>query len=369
MNFFNSLKDTILALEFTNFCNCSCIMCTQSMMKEPKGFMNRNTFEKIIKDIVEEDLCFDKLTPFGLGESTLHPEFFEYMSEIFSMNKSRKYFRSIDLHTNAINLSDELIDLFIKHSDQLNTISFSIDAITEDTYLNIRNNRNFNQMIQNIRKFFIKRGNKRVPRANLQFIVMEENKHEAKAFKDYWSSFLSEHKIDFQINYDWNPPMVKDTIFFKRLNPIKHEEINKSESLHYNTMVDLGLIKTEKNNEIKEERAVKSNEYRGEPKRRYPCSGPFKYMMLNYSGELTVCCIDTLRELSLGNINDSSIINLWNSPLNHSYRLDHIKGDLSRLPRCINCNNLDSPDISIDELERYLKHFGHKDHLKCLEEL
>jgi len=369
MSFFNSLNETILAMEFTNFCNCSCIMCTQSMMKDPKGFMDRNTFEKILKDIVAEDLQFDKLIPFGLGESTLHPEFFEYMSGIFTMNRDRRYFRSIDLHTNAINLSEEIIDLFVKHGDQLNTISFSIDSITEDTYFNIRNNKNFNQMIQNIRKFFIKRGNKRTPRVNLQFIVMNENVDEARPFMDYWSDFLASRNIPYQINYDWFPPMVKDTIFFKRLNPIKHEEINESERLHYNTMVKLGLIQKEEKENKEEKRAVVSNEYRGDTKRRYPCSGPFKYMMLNYAGEMTVCCIDTLRELSLGNVNNSSLISLWNSPLNHFYRLAHIKGDLSEIPRCVRCNNLDSPTIDKDELKSYIQHFGYKEYLRYLEDL
>ncbi|MFA5479075.1 MAG: radical SAM protein [Candidatus Muiribacteriota bacterium] len=364
--FSNLFENSVLSIELTNFCNCSCVMCTQSQMKgHARGFLSSEIFDKLLKEIVDNDLCFDKLIPFGLGESTLHPEFFDFMEEIFKINRTKRYFKSIDIHTNGINMSDELIKLFAEGGGGLSTLSFSIDAASEQTYFNIRRNRNFNNMIKNIQNVIRKRKNPQDPKIILQFIVMEENREEAPLFLNFWKDFLNQNRLDFQVNYDWNPPMIKDTIFFKRLNPVKHEEISKAEKIHYNVVENLGLIEKKTENS---DRAVESREYRGE-KRRYPCSGPFKYVMVNWEGEVTVCCIDTLRELSLGNLKNNTLQELWWSKKNHEYRLAHISGDISSMDKCLKCNNLDSPEISKKEIEKYLKKFGFKDYMKYLGDL
>ncbi|MGM0606880.1 MAG: radical SAM/SPASM domain-containing protein [Candidatus Muiribacteriota bacterium] len=360
----NFFDNTVLGLEVTNFCNCSCIMCTQSQNVAKKGFMDKKIFSKLIDEIVQKDMYFDKLIPFGLGESTLHPEFNDFLAEIFRINETGRYFKTIDLHTNGTGINEEVIELISNKASVPFTLSFSLDAASSETYYNIRKNRSFDKVVNNIEKLFKRRKKTGVPRITLQFIIMEENKHEVLSFYNYWKNFLKKNRIDFQTNYDWHPPMIKDTIFFKRLNPIKHENLAKSEKLHFDKMVELGLIKNKSN---REERAVESREYRGE-KRRYPCSGPFKYVMVNWEGEVTVCCIDTLRELSLGNIKNVSLEDLWHSKKCHNYRLAHIKGELETMPKCIKCNNLDSPEINKKELEKYLKKYGFDEYLKYLED-
>ena len=44
--------------------------------------------------------------------------------------------------------------------------------------------------------------------------------------------------------------------------------------------------------------------------KRKPCSGPFKYKFIASNGDVTVCCLDTEKELTIGNINESSRRNL-----------------------------------------------------------
>jgi len=360
-------SDTILALEFTNFCNCSCIMCTQSHTKINRGFMSEKTFEALISGIVKEDLYFDKLITFGLGESTLHPQFGQFMEKLFTINSTGRYFGGVDLHTNGIDLTDEVIDILLKYGNQLSTLSFSIDAVTADTYFNIRRNRNFDKMVKNIKTIFRKR-KERFPRINLQFIVMDENYLEAPGFLEFWGGFLESLKIPYQVNYDWFPAMELDTIFFKRLNPVKHEELSEYEKLHHNVVRSLGLLKEHDSPARENERAVESHEWRGE-KRRYPCSGPFKYVTVCWNGDVTVCCIDTLRELCIGNVSKASLYDLWSSEKCHKYRLAHIKGDLSEMAKCQKCNNLDSPHISKEEMKEYLRRFGYHDYLGYLKDI
>jgi radical SAM protein with 4Fe4S-binding SPASM domain len=89
--------------------------------------------------------------------------------------------------------------------------------------------------------------------------------------------------------------------------------------------------------------------------KRKPCSGPFKYKFIAANGDVTVCCLDTEKELVIGNIKEQSLEEIWDSPKAHELRMAHIKGDLGRYPVCQRCPNLDSPQLSEEDIERYLK--------------
>ncbi|MDD2714747.1 MAG: radical SAM protein [Candidatus Wallbacteria bacterium] len=360
----NYYPDSILAVELTNFCNCNCVMCTQSMNAaygQRKGFMPQATVRKILESVSERNVRIGKLLPFGLGESLLHPAFLEILKEILQFNQGRKHFESIDLHTNAILLDDKIIEVMLNSPATIDTLSFSLDAASDETYGKIRRNRQLNNATENIRRFFRKRNETglKLPKAHLQFIVMEQNRHEARQFLEQWSDFFNELGIPFQVNYDWNPPMRIDTIFFKRLNPFKNSELASAEALHRDVAKELGLIPPEKHSETG--RIIDSQEYieHERPAARRPCSGPFKYQSIGWDGKLTVCCIDTGRELTIGNVVETPLFSLWEGDKNSSYRLWQIKGEFDKMPKCTICHNLDSPQLSDDEITEFLKRKGH----------
>lgn len=353
-------KNSILALELTDFCNCSCVMCTQSVSQiihgKSKGFMGKDLFNSILDSIKRKGYRFGKLLPFGLGESLLHPDFNEMLKTILEFNKNKRYFDSVDLHTNAILMDRGIIDILLNSSSTIDTLSFSLDAVTTDTYYKIRRNRSLEKAYENIKLFFKKRKElgKSKPKAHLQFIVMKENRHEAKAFLDYWSEFLDSLDIEFQVNYDWFPPMQKDTIFFKKLTPFKLHEFEEAELIHKQVARELGLLKNNGEFDLQ----------KFSFKKRRPCSGPFKYMSISWDGVLTVCCIDTGRELALGNVKDCDLFELWEGEKNKQYRLWHILGEFENMPKCTICSNLDWPIMNDDEIVSYLKGINREDLIK-----
>ncbi len=100
---------------------------------------------------------------------------------------------------------------------------------------------------------------------------------------------------------------------------------------------------------------------------RRPCSGPFKYKFIAYNGDVTVCCLDTEKELVIGNINENSLDEIWDNEKAHKIRLAHITGNLEEYPVCARCPNLDAPTISDDEVKEYLKSIKREDLIKVYE--
>jgi radical SAM protein with 4Fe4S-binding SPASM domain len=100
--------------------------------------------------------------------------------------------------------------------------------------------------------------------------------------------------------------------------------------------------------------------------KRKPCSGPFKYKFIASNGDVTVCCLDTYKELVIGNISKNTLDEIWDSEKAHRIRIAHITGKLEKYPVCMRCANLDSPNITKEDLIKYLKDVKREDLIKCL---
>ncbi|MFH1849554.1 MAG: SPASM domain-containing protein [archaeon] len=94
---------------------------------------------------------------------------------------------------------------------------------------------------------------------------------------------------------------------------------------------------------------------------RRPCSGLWKYKNIGWDGVVTVCCLDPERELAIGNVKDTPLDLLWQGKKISQYRIWHILGQFDQMPKCMFCNNLDSPKISDDEIVEYLREIKRDD--------
>lgn len=68
-------------IEITSHCNLRCVYCTSPTLGRPKLHMSRSTFERALKWVVHYVKHHDQweLNLAGIGESTLHPDFVEYV--------------------------------------------------------------------------------------------------------------------------------------------------------------------------------------------------------------------------------------------------------------------------------------------------
>jgi len=69
-----------------------------------------------------------------------------------------------------------------------------------------------------------------------------------------------------------------------------------------------------------------------------PCPRPHKQAYVTFDGEVVVCCADYRRSVVLGNIQRSSLSEIWNGPLAVSVRRAHIDRDRAAMPAlCREC--------------------------------
>ena len=196
--FDKNYKGRYILIEPTDFCNCDCIMCSRALLNienphnVPKGFMDFEVFKKIIDDIeIGNEHLAIKL--FWIGESMLHKDFKKML--LYASEKIKGTKAYIDLHTNAQLMNEELREVILSMGNTLPRITFSIDATSSETYSKVRRNLYFEKVISNIRELLLEREKRHLlfPRFIFQFIVMDENKHEAKEFVSYWSNFIKEN--------------------------------------------------------------------------------------------------------------------------------------------------------------------------------
>lgn len=67
------------------------------------------------------------------------------------------------------------------------------------------------------------------------------------------------------------------------------------------------------------------------------CAKPFREMSFNWDGSVNLCCNDFIGEYNCGNIIDSSIEDIWNSPYFNSARKFLMLADRSALRPCRGC--------------------------------
>ncbi len=91
---------------------------------------------------------------------------------------------------------------------------------------------------------------------------------------------------------------------------------------------------------------------------RRPCVGPFSHMGIRWDGKVSACCRDFNAKLKMGDINDSSIEEIWNSERMNNLRMAFIKGDLTDFPYCAGCEGQTSPYITDQEIVEYLEEMG-----------
>lgn len=67
------------------------------------------------------------------------------------------------------------------------------------------------------------------------------------------------------------------------------------------------------------------------------CNFPFRKLVIDYSGNIILCCNDFMSETCMGNIHDKSLIDCWNEPVFNNYRTSLLKH--KRIGLCSKCND------------------------------
>ena len=199
-----------LQIEITTQCNLSCRVCPRHTFFNfnPNALMSYNLYEKIIN---ESAPYIHTVYLWGVGESLLHPQFFDMVS------LAKEHNLKVVFTTNGTLLNKQNIKAIIKH--QIDDIIFSVDGITSLKTLRGVTSHKLSQYIKNLNTEK-QLQNSTLPHTHINFILMKQNKEEIPDFLQ-WATSLKIPDIKFQNLLTWDEYTTNQSRIFDTDSNIK----------------------------------------------------------------------------------------------------------------------------------------------------
>ena len=275
----------IVIVAVTNVCDMACIHCAHPVIKRDPGYRATFMRPEVHTRIVEETKAYrDKLWVFRYaadGESLLNPHFLDMVDEAKAAGIG-----PIDLTTNAMSLTEEKMRRLL--NAPIDVIDVSLDANSRETYEKIRIRGKFDVVTANLRRLIEMRDELGSPTKIMTSIIRQkESEEEVEAFRRTWGPYV-------------------DEVLVRGLN------------------TDLGIVNV-------------SETYFRAGIDRWPCPQFWKRVTVNQHGDVRFCVEDWRNEGLVGNVMDTSIAEMWRSPLYERFREAHRTGRWGDMTMCRKC--------------------------------
>lgn len=269
-----------LNIEITAQCNANCIVCSQNLIERRNKYLS---FDEILS-IIDQGykLGFKSIHPHVYGEPTLHHKYSEILYEI----KNRYPDSMIVEFTNGFGLNNpKILDAILNTVDYL---VISIDGASDEIMRKIRPGLDPIKIREGVKELFRRRkeSDNKKPFISIRMIKMAENEHEINIYNNSWSQYCDHTGI---------VPLLPRRC-----------------QLKYN----INLIK--RNNRC--------------------CHRIFDSATISVNKNAVICCEDWNEDVILGNLNDSSLKDIWLGEEFNSIRKKHLNGYVNNIPICRDCN-------------------------------
>ncbi|HLD28772.1 MAG TPA: radical SAM protein [bacterium] len=296
-------KPGSIVIEINNTCNLNCLMCETQSSRRAKGEIEPRLFKKIIDEMAS--LGYRRVKFTTVGEPLLNknlPEYLYYCQE-----------RGINgcLITNGMLIKD-FLDRLDKENVPLTHLSLrvSIDGGEKSTYEKIRCGASYEKLIENLDALAEYGRRKRLP--------------------VYLSAACT-------LNRDTIPEVF---LFYHKFKKYFGEELSFG---FMNSLTPRG----NENPYFKDKNAIPAISV------RKPCPAPFIEMDILYDGAVSLCCRDYEGELVVGNINQNTILEIWNGDKARAIREAHKSGRTEHLRLCSRCF---APSPALSGISGYIRY-------------
>ena len=275
------------SIETVNICNAKCWFCPQPEHTRKKGYMHFDIFKKVIDEIAENKSKVKSIALFMDGDPTLHKELIKFLSYA-----KEKKVKNIYLSSNMEFFNEKLIDQIFKNNLQktLKFVIASLDGVSETVHKSNRIGVNTKKAYDNTNLLIKKR------KENFSFypwifprmLINELNKHEEVDFYEYWKN--KSDKVLRTTMHNWGG------------------QIDDSK-LHQNKTAFSSV-----------------------------CFFPFSQCFVQIDGKVRICCLDVNGKNIYGDLNNSSIREIWMNQ-DFNYLRDNLMHKRNEnLPKiCQNC--------------------------------
>lgn len=216
----------------------------------------------------------------------------------------------LNIITSGVLLNDEWMDLLIAYLGRNSTISFSLDAVTEETYEKVRGGGLYSLAeVEKKIEYLIKYREIKGPRVTVSFTYDEDNYKEKDIFLNKWKNVVDAVRISCVVDSERKIPD-----FFRKKD--KALDLNKKDICPY-------LEET---------------------------------IVIDSGGEVRICCMDVFGETYFGNVFEEGIMAIWNGEKMERIRRMHQGNRVPPTDFCYGCEEGYSGNNfkKIEETEDYL---------------
>jgi len=353
----NKYIPMIIEIEPTNYCNLKCKMCHVRFMKDVKVDMLDIKHIKNLSESIKNSI-------FNIGavfEPAIHKNFSQIIQLLSKNNR-------VIFTTNATNVDDKLLSI-LQISDNIYTIYLSIDSIVEKTYESIRVNGKFEQVSSNIKKIATITSKKKT-NLIINMVLMKSNINELIDMIDYCEeNGIDKLNLIFMVIRDISDmDLVNESLFPIRKDAYKALDVAAEYIMHNNLKVVLSCpyfnsqeLRSQYPNNIIDNTLISDNKEAKYIKNiknipqvsmqedmKIACSSPWTFSKILWNGAVEVCY-----KFNIGNLNDNTLINIFNSIKSNEVR-NKIIQDSSI---CETCDYykfcLSSNKIDLDNIENF----------------
>jgi len=269
----------IVQIESTNICNAKCVFCPRDEMHRRQGIMTFDLFRKIVDECAE--LGITHVRVHNYGEPFVDRQLVEKVRYA-----KQKGIKEVGMISNGSLITEPVARGMIEAG--LDAINISVDASGKEVFESTRIGLNYDKVIANIERLVRIRAElgRRRPKLILSF-VRQNNSLDEQAFIEHWRQ-------------------VADKIHVTDLH-------NWAGTLHTESDVN------------------------------YPCYRPWLTFTVLWDGRVSLCCADFDGRTILGDLNTSSIQEVWNAdPYRHARRA-HLESGGPDICRSCDLPRKDSP--------------------------
>ena len=269
----------IVQIESTNICNAKCVFCPRDEMHRRQGIMTVNLFRKVVDECVELGITHVRMHNYG--EAFIDKQLVEKVRYA-----KQRGVREVGVISNGSLISDEVARGMIDAG--LDAINISVDAAGKDVFEATRIGLKYDKVIANIERLVRLRGEsgKRRPKLILSF-VRQNNSADEQAFIEHWRGIAD--KVHITDLHNW-----------------------------------AGTLNTESDV-------------------NYPCYRPWLTFTVLWDGRVSLCCADFDGSTILGDLNTSSIREIWNAEPYRKARRQHLESGGPDICRACDLPRKDSP--------------------------
>jgi radical SAM protein with 4Fe4S-binding SPASM domain len=269
----------IVQIEATNICNAKCVFCPRDEMHRKQGIMTFELFAKVVDECAALGITHVRMHNYG--EAFVDKRLVEKVRYA-----KQKGIREVGAISNGSLLTEPVARGMIEAG--LDAINISVDASGKEVFESTRVGLKYDKVIANIERLVRLRteAGRRRPKLILSF-VRQNNDADEQAFIEHWRQIAD--KIHITDLHNW------------------------AGTLHQKSDVS------------------------------YPCYRQWLTFTVLWDGRVSLCCADFDGQVVLGDMNTSSIQEIWNSEAYRKVRREHLESGGPEICRSCDLPRKDSP--------------------------